>query len=61
MFIEWIANKNPPWTAYCEFMPDHLIEIFKQPDVPLLHVYEEISIVYMILRESVFQVDPGGM
>ena len=30
-FVDWLANTNPPWSAYCAFMSGLLIEIEKQP------------------------------
>ena len=31
--VDWLANKSPPWAAYCSFMSGHLITLDKQPDV----------------------------
>ena len=33
MFVEWIANNNPPWESYFQFMSGCLIAIKKQPCV----------------------------
>ena len=30
-FVDWLANTNPPWSAYCAFMSGLLIAIEKQP------------------------------
>ena len=32
-FMDWLANKNPTWTAYCAFTPSHQIALDKQPSV----------------------------
>ena len=33
MFVDWLANKNPPWEACCAFMSCRLITLDKQPGV----------------------------
>ena len=32
-FVDWLANRSPPWAAYHEFMLGHLIALYKQPGV----------------------------
>ena len=32
-FIDWLANKSPPWAAYREFMSGRLIALDKKPGV----------------------------
>ena len=33
IFVNWIANNNPPCTAYCPFMSGRLIALDKQPGI----------------------------
>ena len=33
IFIHWIANRSPPWAAYCTFMSGRLIVLEKQPGI----------------------------
>ena len=33
IFVDWLANKNPPWTAYRVFVSGRLIALYKQPGV----------------------------
>ena len=35
-FVEWIANRIPPWSAYLEFMSGHTIELDNLPGVHLV-------------------------
>ena len=32
-FVDWLANRSPPWAAYCAFMSGRLILLDKQPGV----------------------------
>ena len=32
-FVDWLANKSPPWTDYREFISGRLIALEKQPGV----------------------------
>ena len=36
--VEWLANKRPPYAAYCTFMSGRLIAIDKQPGMCLVRV-----------------------
>ena len=38
IFFDWPANKNPPWSAYQEFMPDRIIAIYKWSGAHLVEV-----------------------
>ena len=29
IFVDWLANKNPPWVSYCAFMSGCLIALDK--------------------------------
>ena len=40
IFVDWIANGSPPWTAYRAFMSGRLIALDKQPDIRLVGVGE---------------------
>ena len=33
IFVEWLANKNPPWKAYHTFMSGRLIAFDKKPGI----------------------------
>ena len=37
-FVGWIANKSPPWVAYCASISGRLISIDKQPGIRLVGV-----------------------
>ena len=39
-FVDWIANKIPPWAAYCAFMSGRLIALEKKPGVPPVGIGE---------------------
>ena len=41
-FVDWLANRSPPWAAYCVFMSVHLIALDKQPGVHPLGVEETV-------------------
>ena len=38
IFVDWLGNQNPPWSAYIEFMPGRLIGLNKWPSVRLVGV-----------------------
>ena len=40
IFVDWLANNNPPWEAYCAFMSGRLITLEKQPVVCPINVGE---------------------
>ena len=39
VFFDWLANKNPPWESYREFISGRLIAINKQPGVWLIRLF----------------------
>ena len=38
--VDWIANQNPPWTAYPEFMSGHLVALNKHMGVHPVRIGE---------------------
>ena len=38
IFVEWLANHNPPWSAYREFLSSRIIVLNKRPGVCLVGV-----------------------
>ena len=48
MFVEWIANNNPPWQVYFAFMSARLITPNKQPGVH--HVGVRETWIYLFVK-----------
>ena len=48
-FVKWIANKIPPWAAYCAFMSCRIIALDKNLDVRLVRVRETWKHIFNIV------------
>ena len=46
IFVEWLVNKNPPWTAYRVFVFVRLVALEKQPIVILVVIGETWRLIF---------------
>ena len=44
--MDWLANNNPPWSSYREFMYEKIIELDKLPGVHTVGVGEMWRLIF---------------